>query len=99
MPRRGRSEIHQGSISGNALGLRIAAGNAPNLIDPKTGSWGKLVLDPLNSTQTTTLATLNTLGSLIAAFATTSTDDWLARFLQAATPSGGNRTLLHDFPI
>jgi ethanolamine utilization protein EutQ (cupin superfamily) len=77
------------SISGNALGLRIAAGNVPNLVDPVTGKWGKVLLDPLNSTQTTTLANLNTLGSLISAFATVANDDWRARFLKAATPTGG----------
>jgi len=62
--------INGESISGNPLGLRIAAGNAPNLVDPATGKWGKVLLDPLNVTQTTTLAKLNTLGSLISAFAT-----------------------------
>jgi hypothetical protein len=77
------------SISGNPLGLRIAAGNAPNLVDPTTGGWGKVLLDPLNSTQTTTLASLNTLGSLITAFASASNDDWRARFLKAATTSSG----------
>ena len=58
--------INGESISGNPLGLRIAAGNVPNLVDPVTGGWGKVILDPLNSTQTTTLANLNTLGSLIS---------------------------------
>src|SRR5208282_2273853 len=77
------------SISGNPLGLRIAAGNVPNLVDPTTGGWGKVLLDPLNSTQTTTLANLDTLGSLITAFATVANDDWRARFLKAATPAGG----------
>src|SRR5271154_904838 len=77
------------SISGNPLGLRIAAGNVPNLVDPVTGRWGKVVLDPINSTQTTTLANLDTLGSLITAFATVANDDWRARFLKAATPIGG----------
>lgn len=81
--------INGESISGNALGLRIAAGNVPNLVDPATGGWGKVLLDPLNSTQTTTLANLNTLGSLITAFATVANDDWRARFLKAATPLGG----------
>jgi len=38
-------------ISGNPLGVRIAAGNAPNLVDPVTGTWGKVLLDPLNSTR------------------------------------------------
>jgi len=81
--------INGDSISGNPLGLRIAAGNAPNLVDRVTGGWGKVLLDPLNSTQTTTLATLDTLGSLITAFATTGDDNWRARFLKAATPTGG----------
>lgn len=77
------------SISGNPLGLRIAAGNVPNLVDPTTGGWGKVLLDPLNSTQTTTLANLNTLGSLVAASLTTANDDWRTRFFKAATPIGG----------
>src|SRR5271163_2459503 len=54
-----------------------------------TGGWGKVLLDPLNSTQTTTLANLNTLGSLISAFAAVANDDWRTRFLKAATQTGG----------
>jgi hypothetical protein len=81
--------IHGDSISGNPLGLRIAAENVPNLVDPTTGGWGKVLLDPLNSTQTTTLANLNTLGSLITAFVTVDNDDWRSRFLKAATPTRG----------
>jgi hypothetical protein len=77
------------ALSGNPLGLRIAAGNVPNLVDPATGAWGKVLLDPINITQTTTFAKLNTLGSLIAAFATVANDDWRNRFLKAATPIGG----------
>ena len=77
------------ALSGNPLGLRIAAGNVPNLVDPATGAWGKVLLDPINITQNTTLANLNTLGSLIAAFATVGNDDWRNRFLKAATPIGG----------
>jgi hypothetical protein len=77
------------SISGKPLGLRIAAGNTPNLVDPVTGSWGKAILDSLNCTQTTTLAKLNTLASLITACATDSNDDWRTRFLKAAMPTGG----------
>jgi hypothetical protein len=50
--------INGTSISGNPLGLRIAAGNAPNLVDPVTGTWGKVLLDPLNSYMTATPATL-----------------------------------------
>ncbi len=77
------------AISGNPLGLRIAAGNVPNLVDPATGTWGKVLLDPLNSSMTTTMANLDTLGSLITAYLTVANDDWRARFLKAATPPGG----------
>ncbi len=77
------------SLSGNPLGLRIAAGNTPNLVDPATGKWGKVLVDPLNSTQTTTLAKLNTLGSMITAFGTVADDAWRAKLLKAATPPGG----------
>ena len=77
------------SISGNPLGLRIAAGNVPNLVDPATGNWGKVLLDPLNSSMTTTMANLDTLGSLISAYFTVANDDWRARFLKAATPPNG----------
>jgi hypothetical protein len=81
--------INGEAISGNPLGLRIAAGNAPNLVDPATGKWGKVLLDPLNSSMTTTMANLDTLGSLISAHATVANDDWRTRFLKAATlPSG-----------
>ena len=78
------------SISGNLLGLRIAAGNVPNLVDPETGTWGKVLLDPINITQTTTLADLNTLGSLISAASLPgASEDWRARFFKAATPPSG----------
>jgi len=81
--------INGDAISGNPLGLKIAAGNVPNLVDPATGGWGKVILDPLNSTQTTALANLDTLGSLITATFTVANDDWRARFYKAATPTGG----------
>jgi hypothetical protein len=77
------------AISGNSLGLRIAAGNVPNLVDLATGGWGKVLLDPLNSYMTTTLANLDTLGSLITASFTVANDDWRVRFYKAATPTGG----------
>ncbi len=81
--------INGDGISGNPLGLKIAAGNVPNLVDPTTGSWGKVLLDPLNSSMTTTMANLDTLGSLITASFTVANDDWRARLFKAATPSGG----------
>lgn len=81
--------INGESISGNPLGLRIAAGNVPNLVDPATGKWGKVLLDPLNSSMTTTMANLDTLGSLITASFTVANDDWRARFFKASTTIGG----------
>src|SRR5208337_1316227 len=81
--------IKGGSLSGNSLGVHIAAGNVPNLVDPATGGWGKVLLDPLNSSMTTTLASLDTLGSLITASVTLASDDWRARFYKAATATGG----------
>lgn len=80
--------IHGQAISGNPLGLHIAAGNVPNFVNLETGKWGRTLLDPLNSTQTATLATFDTLGSLMTAYST-SDDGWRGRFLKAATPSAG----------
>ena len=54
-----------------------------------TGTWGKVLLDPINSTQTATLATLNTLGSLVTASFTVADDGWRASFYKASTPRGG----------
>jgi len=81
--------INGDGISGNPLGLKIAAGNVPNLVDPATGGWGKVLLDPLNSNVTTTMANLDTLGSLIAASFTVANDGWRTRFYKASTPTGG----------
>jgi hypothetical protein len=75
-------------ISGNLLGLKIAAGNVANFVDLVTGGWGDTLLDPLNSTQTSTLATFDTLGSLIAAYGTVANDSWRSRFLADATAPG-----------
>ena len=77
-----------GGLAGDPLGLRIAAGNTPNLVDPVTGAWGSVLVDPLNSTQTTTLATFNTLGALITAYATVADDGWRAQLFKSSTPDG-----------
>jgi hypothetical protein len=77
------------AISGNPLGLRIAAGNVSNPVNLETGGWGEVIVDAGNSTWTTTLANFDTLASLITAFATLANDDWHTRFFKAATPTGG----------
>jgi len=75
------------ALSGNALGLRIAAGNVPNLVDLQSGGLGSVIQDPLNSSQTTTLAKFNTLGNLLSACI--KTPDACDKLFEAATPPGG----------
>ncbi|TYC69153.1 hypothetical protein FMN63_11020 [Stappia sp. BW2] len=76
------------SLSGNALGLKIAAGNVPNLVDPETGGLGLVIVDPLNAPVTTTLAKFNTLGLLLSA-CVTAISDACDKLFEAATPPGG----------
>jgi len=75
------------ALRGNALGLRIAAGNVPNLVDLQTGGLGPVIQDPLNSSQTTTLAKFNTLGILLSACIRTARA--CSELFEAATPPGG----------
>ncbi len=77
------------AIKGPALGLRIAAGNVPNLVDLTTGGLGPVIQDPLNSSQTTTLATLNTLANLLAGCMTRVRGDACDKLFAAATTPGG----------
>ncbi len=81
--------INGEAISGNALGLRIAAMNVPNLVNLQSGDWGSVIVDGLNITRSTTLANFNTLASLVTYASTSASSDWRSRFFQAATPSGG----------
>lgn len=73
-------------LRGNAVGMRNAAGNAANLVDPRTGEIAPRVFDAINI-QTTTLATINSLGNLIGACAV---GDGCAAFFALATPPGGS---------
>jgi len=77
------------AIKGNALGLRIAAGNVPNLVDLKTGGLGPVIQDPLNSSQTATLATFNTLANLLTGCITRVHGDACNKLFAVATPPGG----------
>jgi len=74
-------------LSGNTLGLRIAAGNVPNLVNLQTGDLGPVIQDPLNSSQTSTLAKFNTLGNLLSACI--KTPDACEKLFEVATPPGG----------
>ena len=53
--------LDSSAIKGPALSLRIAAGNVPNFVDLQTGGWGSAIQDPLNSSQTPTMANFATL--------------------------------------
>lgn len=75
-------------LRGNKLGLRIAAGNVPNLVDLETGGLGPVIQDGLNSSETTTLAKFNTLGILLSA-CVTEMPGACNKFFEAATPPGG----------
>ncbi len=81
--------IRDGSISGNALGLRIAAMNVPNFVNLQSGSWGSVITDGLNLTRSTTMANFNTLASLVTYAGTAANGEWRSRFFKAATPGGG----------
>jgi streptogramin lyase len=85
----GAQFLNGNALSGNALGLRIAAGNVPNLVDLKTGGLGPVIQDPLNSSQTATLATFNTLANLLTGCITRVHVDACNKFFAVATPPGG----------
>ncbi len=72
------------AISGNDVGLRSAAGNVPNLVDLSNGGLGAVVQNMLNGTRTSTLATFNTLASILS----TCLSDGCPVFFELATPSG-----------
>jgi len=81
--------LHGTAISGSALGLHIAAGNVPNLVDLETGGLGPVIQDPLNSSQTSTLATFNTLANLLAGCITRVHGDACNKLFAVATPPAG----------
>jgi streptogramin lyase len=76
-------------LSGQALGLRIAAGNVPNFVDLATGGYGGTIQDALNSAETPTMANFATLANVLAGAVTQVTPDATSRFLGAATPRSG----------
>ena len=54
------------AIKGQPLQLKIAAGNVPSFVDLATGGWGTTIQDPLNSSQTPTMANFATLADALA---------------------------------
>src|SRR5215831_15044438 len=58
--------LNGAAITGHSLGLKIAAGNVPSLVDLQTGGWGTTIQDSLNSGQTPTMANFATLADVLA---------------------------------
>jgi hypothetical protein len=77
------------AIKGNALGIKIAAGNVPNFVDLQTGGWGTTIQDSLNGGQTPTMANFATLADLLAGCATRVKADACSKLFAAATPPSG----------
>src|SRR5262245_31161884 len=82
--------LNGAAIKGHALGLKIAAGNVPNFVDLQTGGWGTAIQDPLNSSQTPTMANFATLADLLAGCAARVTADACSKLFAAATPPTGS---------
>ncbi len=81
--------IDGAAIKGTPLALRIAAGNVPNFVDLGTGGWGATIQDPLNSSQTPTMANFATLATILAGCTTRVRADACAKLFAAATPPSG----------
>jgi hypothetical protein len=77
------------AIKGNPLGLKIAAGNVPNFVDLQTGGWGTTIQDPLNGSQTPTMANFATVADLLSGCATRVKADACSKLFAAATPPTG----------
>ena len=77
------------TLKGQALGLRIAAGNVPSFVDLQTGGWGVAIQDPLNSGQTSTMANFASLADVLSGCATRVTADACDKLYAAATPPTG----------
>src|SRR5262249_19789370 len=82
--------VNGSEIKGNSIGLKLAAGNVPSFVDLESGGWGTTVQDPLNSSQTPTMANFATLADLLCACATRLKADACSKLFAAATPPKGN---------
>jgi hypothetical protein len=78
------------AIKGLPLQLKIAAGNVPSFVNLATGGWGATIQDPLNSTQTPTMANFATLANVLAGCASRVTADACAKLYAATTPPSGS---------
>jgi hypothetical protein len=77
------------AIKGNALALKITAGNVPHFVNLETGGWGETIQDPLNGSQTPTMANFATLADLLSACVARFKADSCNKLFAAATPPKG----------
>ena len=77
------------ALSGPALSLGIAAGNVPSFVDLQTGGWGTTIQDPLNSSQTPTMANFATLANALSSCVTQVTADACGKLFAASTSPKG----------
>ena len=81
--------LNDATLMGQPLSLRIAAGNVPNFVDLETGGWGDAIQNPLNSSQTPTMANFATLADLLSGCVTRVKPDACSGLFAAAAPPGG----------
>src|SRR5262249_19017292 len=82
--------LNGAAITGHALGLKIAAGNVPSLVDLQTGGWGDAIQGPLNSGQTPTMANFATLADLLSGCVTRVSNHACRPLFAAAAPRTGS---------
>ena len=81
--------IDGANIKGNALGLKIAAGNVPSFVDLQIGGWGGTIQDSLNGSQTPTMANFATLADALSGCITRVTADACSMLFAATTGPDG----------
>jgi hypothetical protein len=79
--------VRERRIDGNRYGMRNAAQMAANLADPRTGEVGVVLSSSPNGSETSTLATFNSLSNAVAACTARARD--CARLFRATAPPGG----------
>ena len=83
------------AIKGHALQLKIAAGNVPSFVDLSTGGWGTTIQDPLNSSQTPTMANFATLADALAGCVTRVTRGRVQQVLRRGVAAEGQCAYRH----
>ncbi len=83
--------VSASGISGPSPGLENAAATVFNLVNPATGLPGDVITDSDNGARNGTLATLNTLSSLVQLCAPGGSPTRCRAFLTLTTPSAGTR--------